>query len=901
MQLNTAMMACASAAEVLDLITPRLEGDANAANVATALMRIAALPGADEAKHDARLRQLFAVSFGHLAGMHRRGLSCTLRVASRLELQPSEEWMERYWQVTFPILYQYEPQTLAVTLHAAARLSRKPPQAWMELYWRRVAETLPYFRVLSLTPMLHACGCLNIHPPADLLARFWEHSGALMPQYDARGLTTTLHAAGELRSAPPVAWMEQFWQATNALDAQGDPREFSDILNDVSFLHRSRPPIEWLQRGWELSRPSSPAFSTPLLMKTIVSAGFMGLAPPDDWVREFWARVEDTFLPTLDAVTFSNATHKRPLAVLNACAKLHIAPPEKLMRRFWPASEALLHKYDATNLHAVLGAAGYLTDDPPPRSWLARFFEVSGPRLEEIKPHNLAKVIRSCSCLEVTPPEDWMQRYWHASARALPELSTENATIILHALLKLDLTPPEEWMQRFWEGSAQRIAVSRSPSDIAFLVYAAAKGVVKPELKPSESWTLQCWAASRDKLAALDAKDLAVVMWSASKLLPIPDAEWLSAYFNASAAKLPAFNAQGFAIVMFAAGRLHARLPPKWLQAFWRESIHALPECKPQELANMLEGLALLNAVPPLPWLSCFWQAATAASGQANVWDLLGSLESSAALKVRPTDEYLDRFWPCSEPMLCNMELSELVTLLRGCVTLACKPPDAWMEQCMLACAVKLPDLPMRNAAELVFSCCALEMWHQPHLPALWEHLLDTLQACDGVYDSYDGPDSARALRLMHQTYQAAAVERPGLLAAPSPALMDAARTIWLRHVQQPEEATSANAFLLQHLTRLGVEFTPSHFCERSGRAVNIALTNSVGQPTALEVTTPASLLHDGRPQGVLALRRRVLAAYGWHVVEFSMVRWKRLKSDEERELYLRNLLGLSPNDDRTT
>ena len=454
-------------------------------------------------------------------------------------------------------------------------------------------------------------------------------------------------------------------------------------------------------------------------------------------------------------------------------------------------------------------------------------------------------------------------------------------------------------MQRFWEASAQRIAVSRSPSDIAFLVYAAAKGVVKPELKPSESWTLHCWAASRDKLAALDAKDLAVVMWSASKLLPIPDAEWLSAYFNASAAKLPAFNAQGFAIVMYAAGKLDCSPPDWWLRTYWHESANVLPECKPQELTNLLEGLALLGIVPKPAWLSRFWQAAFEATDRANMMDLQGTLSSSAALRIRPADAYLDRFFALSAPMLRDMEISELLTMLRYCVTLGCKPTDAWIEQLSLICAPKLPDLPLRDVVDLVFSCCTLQLWNMPQLELFWRHLIDVLEARDGAHGTGDFSDAARALRRMHQTYQAAAVERPGLLAAPSPALMDAARASWLRQLQLPEEAASASA-ILKHLTRLGVEFTPSHFCERSGRAVNIALTNSVGQPTALEVTTPASLLHDGRPQGVLALRRRVLAAYGWHVVEFSMVRWKRLKSDEERELYLRNLLGLSPNDDRT-
>ena len=85
MRLNLDIMACASSSEVLDLIISRLD-EANAVNVATALSRVASLPGADEAKHDARLRQLFAASLAHLAGMEEPGLCATLQACSKLEL-----------------------------------------------------------------------------------------------------------------------------------------------------------------------------------------------------------------------------------------------------------------------------------------------------------------------------------------------------------------------------------------------------------------------------------------------------------------------------------------------------------------------------------------------------------------------------------------------------------------------------------------------------------------------------------------------------------------------------------------------------------------------------------------------------------------------------------------------
>jgi hypothetical protein len=556
----------------------------------------------------------------------------------------------------------------------------------------------------------------------------------------------------------------------------------------------------------------------------------------------------------------------------------------------------MLPRYDADNLYVALGAAG-MTRSLPPSSWLQRFFELSAERLGEFRTHYLAQLIRSCGDLQVTPPADWMQRYWHASAAAFPEFSTEDTTFILRSLSRLGVTPPKAWLDICWQASAERIAVSCSPTDIAFLIYAAGKGILL--VTPPESWMRQCWALSRDQLAALDVKELSFILWAAARLLPAPDAEWQTAYWNASAAKLPAFNAQGFANVMFAAGKLRCNPPHWWLRTFWRESANALPECKPQELSNLLEGLALLGIVPRPAWLSRFWEAATDATDLANALDLQGTLASCATLRIRPTDAYMERFWACSEPLLRDMELGAIVTLLRGCVTLACKPPDAWMEQFALACAPELQRLPLRDATEVVVCCCALELWSMPQLEVFWQHLLDGLEACDGVYSDSNVSYAGRALRLMYQTYQAAAVERPGLLAAPSPALMDAARASWLGYIQQVHQdvnySLDDSASIPRHLTRLGVEYSRNIFCERSGRAINIAITNGVAQPIALEIITPARQLSDGRPEGTAALRRRVLAAHGWRVADLDAVTWhQHLTSDEERDLYLRNLLGLS-------
>ena len=118
LQLNDEILACASTTEVLDLIVSRLadangnsELAPNGTNISTALSRIAALPGVAEAKQDARLAQVFAASLPHLAGMNERTLAGMLHAYSKLELQPSAEWVNRFFQLTLVRAFAVLPRT----------------------------------------------------------------------------------------------------------------------------------------------------------------------------------------------------------------------------------------------------------------------------------------------------------------------------------------------------------------------------------------------------------------------------------------------------------------------------------------------------------------------------------------------------------------------------------------------------------------------------------------------------------------------------------------------------------------------------------------------------------------------------------------------------------------------
>jgi acetyl esterase/lipase len=143
----------------------------------------------------------------------------------------------------------------------------------------------------------------------------------------------------------------------------------------------------------------------------------------------------------------------------------------------------------------------------------------------------------------------------------------------------------------------------------------------------------------------------------------------------------------------------------------------------------------------------------------------------------------------------------------------------------------------------------------------------------------------------MYQAYQAAAVERPGLLPAPSPELLAAARMSWIDEVDTDTDRTSQlQAAVSACLTHMGVAHANERWCDRAERSIDIAIEGGA-TPIALEVDGPSHFLQDGRPDGSTLLRNRTLAAHGWRVVVVDYRVWNTLQTQQQREEYLRRVL----------
>ena len=104
-----------------------------------------------------------------------------------------------------------------------------------------------------------------------------------------------------------------------------------------------------------------------------------------------------------------------------------------------------------------------------------------------------------------------------------------------------------------------------------------------------------------------------------------------------------------------------------------------------------------------------------------------------------------------------------------------------------------------QDLSNTALSLAILGLWKLSLWPGLWERLCTFLSHDIAGWSA----DTHRHARQLYQAYHAAAVERPGLLAVPDPALITAARKSWI-------DVMSDNSSGLHHqvsacLTRMGV------------------------------------------------------------------------------------------------
>ena len=526
---------------------------------------------------------------------------------------------------------------------------------------------------------------------------------------------------------------------------------------------------------------------------------------------------------------------------LYACGQLGFMPPAEWSQRFWHASAAKLGVFKPQELSNTLYACGQLGVTPP-ADWLAHYWDTSEPKLGGFKPQELGNTLYACGQLGVAPPAQWLQCYWHASSPKLREFASVDCSMTLYACGQLGIVPPTDWLQLYWQVTASALGRFK-PQELSNTLHSCSKVLITPPL----SWLERFWNASASKLVEFKVQELCNTIYASGQLSITPAAEWLKQFWPVSASKLREFKSQDFSNTLYGCAQLAIVPPAIWLEQYWHVSASKLEEFKAQELSNTLYACGQLGITPPADWLQSFWLASSLKLREFNHQDLSITLYSFAQLDIKPPGDWLRCFSGSLEQLL--------------------------------------PEVGPQGVANSAHALATLGLWDAPLWPSLWKRLLHCLPCDDDL-----NPESFKHARQLYQVLQAAAMERPGLLCAPNPVQLAAARKSWIDGSVDASRSSKLHNQVSAHLTRMGVAHTNERWCERAERIIDIAIEGA-GTPIALEVDGPHHFLQDGRQDGSTRLRNRMLAAHGWRVVVMDYRVWGGLNTQARREEYLCSLL----------
>jgi hypothetical protein len=405
----------------------------------------------------------------------------------------------------------------------------------------------------------------------------------------------------------------------------------------------------------------------------------------------------------------------------------------------------------------------------------------------------------------------------------------------------------------------------------------------------SDARFAQLLSAAETLFERMAPRNLSNALYACGQLAITPPPDWLERFWHFSAVKLSDFKPQELSNTLYACGQLGITPPDEWLLRFWHASATVLGDFVPQALSNTVYACGQLGITPPDYWLPRFWHVSAATLGDFAPQELSNTIYSCGQLGITPPADWLERFWQASANKLGEFTPQALSNSLLACGQLGVTPPGGWLERFSSACEQTLPGMNQQQGlANTAVALAMLGLWELPLWRGLWERLCSSLSRDVGA-------DWSAATRLhamqMYQAYQAAAVERPGLLPAPSPELLAAARKSWIDAVDTDTDRTSQlQAAVSACLMRMGVAHANERWCERAERSIDIVIDGA--SPVALEVDGPSHFLQDGRQEGSTLLRNRTLAAHGWRVVVVDYRVWNAQQTQEQREAYLRGLLA---------
>jgi len=194
---------------------------------ARSLASVAHCVGTFEHKDKELMAELAKLSEEHFADFTSQGLSNLIWSFARLEVQPSQRWMDGFLRCCQARLSEFKPQETSIVLWSLARLKFRLTAGKLGDFLKHVSENLPGYSSHSISNVLWSMGTAEHRPDDDWLDAVSREMvvSAKLHSFTPQGLSQALWALSIFRYQPDssfkrkvAARITQLLPSCNAID-----------------------------------------------------------------------------------------------------------------------------------------------------------------------------------------------------------------------------------------------------------------------------------------------------------------------------------------------------------------------------------------------------------------------------------------------------------------------------------------------------------------------------------------------------------------------------------------------------------------------------------------------------------------------------------------------------------
>jgi hypothetical protein len=415
--------------------------------------------GTFEYKDKDLMADIAKASEDHMPEFTPQGLSNLLWGYAKVDLQPSQRWMESYLGTCQSQLTDFKPQEISLVLWSLAHLKYRLAPAKMQDILQHTLSNIASYNSHSISTVLWSLGAAD-HKPDDqfiqVIAREIIQPEKL-PTFTHQGLSQSLWALSRLKFKPDdhfkntvVTHIRILYEAKSDRSKEWPQRMFNAIdLATFAYAYASlkfpNDDKDLMQLMYRATFNSMYYLKGNHIAQVLWSFAKLSQVPSKGWLDQAFTSIY-RHVRTLNA---------RDLSMIAwSLAKMGVFPPKQFMAPFLDRIEVLAGEFEPRQISNTLWALACFNIRPS-SLLLAQFFQATDQRLSSYKSSELCQMIwaladRKCGIsFGSSIDKTWINEFLKVTFLRMPDFTPQGLSSLAWGLHRLEISPPPAWLYSF--------------------------------------------------------------------------------------------------------------------------------------------------------------------------------------------------------------------------------------------------------------------------------------------------------------------------------------------------------------------------------------------------------------------------------------------------------------------